>query len=328
LNQFAANGSSKATKTSMSPEDDSNTSFFGSVEYIESSSLFHDSTFAQILSESFAALLECIREHDDRRCRILTCKTVALVARAAYARLRNSPHALTGMRDDNNSLNSGSNIGTNNASSTAGNNYINRLDDEVGTDVPMALCMAALEDIDDGVAATAMSGLGIITLSTGSTPGTLNDDELWTEVRAILQVGQQHYAPSARQLVDEDSAMQQSELQVRVFENTICPRLLQLVSRFLALNHPSHVSLVLPVLTASLVYLSKTTLPAMGTIMNGNVNNDDGSKKGNSLKRRIGEQSDCSSLTEMVVDGMLLPWMQESTVMTMGASMTTAFFVD
>ena len=337
LNQFAANGSSKATSktTSASPEDDTEAPFYGSVEYVESSSLFHDWSFAQIVSESIAALLECIREHDDRRCRILACKTVALVARAAYARLRNTPHALTGMRDDNNNANSSSSnndMGGNSTSNTAGNNYINRLDDEVGTDVPMALCIAALEDIDDGVAATAMSSLGIMVLSTASTPGTLNDDELWTEVRAILQVGQQQYAPSARQLVDEDSAAQQSELQVRVLENTICPRLLQLVSRFLVLNHPSHVSMVLPVLTASLVYLSKTTIPAMGTIMNGSTSNnnnnnniDDDSKKANSIKRRIGEQSDCNSLTEMVVDGILLPWMQESTVMTMGASMTAAF---
>jgi hypothetical protein len=327
LNQFAANGSSKATtKPSTSPEDDIDAPFYGSVEYVESSSLFHDSSFAQILSESIAALLECIREHDDRRCRILACKTVALVARAAYARLRNTPHALTGMRDDNNNVNSSSNnTGSNNTSNTAGNNYINRLDDEVGTDVPMALCIAALEDIDDGVAATAMSSLGIMVLSTASTPGTLNDDELWTEVRAILQVGQQQYAPSTRQLADEDSATQQSELQVRVFENSICPRLLQLVSRFLVLNHPSHVSMVLPVLTASLVYFSKTTVPVMGTIMNDNNSINNGSKKVDSIKRRIGEQSDCNLLTEMVVDGILLPWMQELTVMTMGASMTAAF---
>ncbi len=315
LNQFAANGSSKATPSKS--ENNGEASFSGSVEYVESSSLFHDSSFAQILSESFASLLECIREHDDRRCRILACKTAALVARAAYARLRNSPHALTGMRDDN--LNSGSNIGTNNASNTAGNNYINRLDDEVGTDVPMALCVAALEDADDGVAATAMSSLGSMVLSTVSTPGAMNDDELWTEVRAILQVGQQPYAPSARLLVDEDSAIQQSELQVRIFENTICPRLMQLVSRFLVLNHPSHVSMVLPVLTASLVYLSKTTLPAMGAIV------DADGKPANGLKRRVGEQSDCNSLTEMVVSGILLPWMQEPMVTTMGASMAAAF---
>ena len=316
LNQFAANGSSKATKL----DGGSDASLGGSMDYVESSSLFHDSSFAQIISESFTSLFECIREHHDRRCRILACKTVALVARAAYARLRRSPHALTGMRDD--TLNSGSNIGTSNTSNAAGNNYINRLDDEVGTDVPMALCIAALEDPDDGVAATAMSSLGIIVLSTVSTPGTMNDDELWTEVRAILQVGQQQYAPGARVLVDEDAATQQSELQVRVFENTICPRLLQLVLRFLVLDHPSHVAMVLPVLTASLVYLSKTTLPAMGTVTN---DIDDGSKTSSSLKRRVSEQSDCNELAEMIVSGMLMPWMQESTVVTMGASMTAAF---
>ena len=317
LNQYAANGSSKATKSSKPEESDSSNS--GLMEYVESSSLFHDSSFAQILSESFDSLLECIREHHDRRCRILACKTVALVARAAYARLRNSPHTFTGMRDD--TANSG-NIGTNSTSNTGGSNYINRLDDEIGTDVPMALCIAALEDSDDGVAATAMSSLGILILSTVSTPGTLNDDELWSEVRAILQVGQQHHAPSARALVDEDSATQQSELQVRVFESTICPRLFQLVSRFVALNHPSHVSMVLPVLTASLVYLSKTTMPSMASLVS---EEEDGNKATSNMKRRVGEQSDCNALTEIVVTGMLLPCMREMTVLTMGASMAAAF---
>ena len=58
--------------------------------------------------------------------------------------------------------------------------------------------------------------------------------------------------------------------------------------------------------------------------MNGNFV-DDASKKVGNIKRRISEQSDCNSLTRMVVDGILLPWMQESTVMTMGTSMAAAF---
>lgn len=319
LNQFAANGSSKAAANAA------NTSC-GSMDYVESSSLFHDPSFAHILSESFAALLECIREHHDRRCRVIACKTVAVVARAAYARLRKSPHTTTGMRDDaNNNIHVTSNTSSSHENSnasmlnTADGNYTNRLDDEVGTDVPMALCTAALEDADDGVAATALSSLGTMILSTTPAPGTLNDDELWTEVRAISQIGQQPYAPSIRQLLDEDSTTQQSELQVRVLENVICPRLMQLVSRFLVLNHPSHVAMMLPVLTASLVYLSKTTVP-----VNNSSNGDSDGTNSNSVMRRTSEQSDCNALIEMVVDGILLPWMQESTITTMGATLTAA----
>jgi hypothetical protein len=331
LNQFAANGSSKAASSSSS-EDESNNA--GSMEYVESSSLFHDSSFAQSLSESFAALLECISEHDDRRARIVACKTVALMARSAFARLRKSPHLITGMRDDNNA-NNNTNMNSNNASSTAGNNYINRLDDEVGTDIPMALCTAALEDTDDGVAATAMSSLGIMVLSTTSTPGTLVDDELSAEVRSIAQAGggQQPYAPSLKELVDDDAATQQSELQIRIYENVICPRLLQLVSRFMILDHPSHVAMVIPILTASLVYLSKTTVPTTGSIHNiinnsnnngdQQYNNNNKNNTKNNNKRRIGEL-DYNSLIEIMVKEIVLPWMQQSTVMTMGATTTAA----
>ena len=329
LNQFAAHGSSKA-----SSEDENNNA--GSMEYVESSSLFHDSTFAQSLSESYAALLECISDHDDRRARIVACKTVALMARSAFARLRKSPHLITGMRDDNNA-NNNTNMNSNNAS-TAGNNYINRLDDEIGTDIPMALCTAALEDTDDGVAATAMSSLGIMVLSTTSTPGTLVDDELSTEVRSIAQAGggQQPYAPSLKELVDDDAATQQSELQVRIYENVICPRLLQLVSRFMILDHPSHVAMVIPILTASLVYLSKTTVPTTGSIHNminnsnnngdqqyNNNNTHDKNNTKNNNKRRVGEL-DYNSLIEIMVREILLPWMQQSCVMTMGATTTAA----
>jgi len=315
LNQFATNGSSKASSLSSSSSQDENCNG-GSMEYVESSSLFHDSSFAQSLSDSFAALLECISEHNDRRARIIACKTIALMARSAYARLRKSPHFITGMRDDTNTNNTNNNSSN---SPTAGNNYTNRLDDEIGTDIPMALCVTALEDTDDGVAATAMSSLGIMVLSTTSTPGTLVDDELSTEVRSIAQAGggQQPYAPSLKALVDDDAAIQQQELQVRIYENIICPRLLQLVSRFMILEHPSHVTMVIPILVASLVYLSKTAVPVTGSMYN---NEND---QHNSNTHKIGEL-DYNSLIEIMVKVILLPWMQESKVMTMGATVTAA----
>merc|ERR1719464_39354 len=86
--------------------------------------------------------------------------------------------------------------------------------------------------------------------------------------------------------------------------------------------------MVIPILTASLVYLSKTAVP--NTDMKDKKYNENDQK--NSItnnnksknKRRIGEL-DFNSLIEIMVKGILLPWMQESTVLTTGATVTAAF---
>jgi hypothetical protein len=69
---------------------------------------------------------------------------LAITARSAYARIRPSP-LLYSQCDP----------------------MIHRLKDEVGSDVPMRLCAAALEDADDGVAAAAIASIGLL-IFTGS----------------------------------------------------------------------------------------------------------------------------------------------------------------
>lgn len=264
LNQFAANGSSGTVEDSTC---------------IETSSLFHDTSFVQILSESFAALIECISRHSDRRAKILASKTAALVGRATYARLRHSTHVFS-LRDAT----------------------IHRLEDEVGTDVPMALCTAALDDPDDGVAATAMSSLGTMIHSTTSCPGTLVEDELLREILAIGAQAGDHpspYAPGLKDMVDEDIKTPQTELQTRILESVITPRLLQLVSRFLAFDNPTHIGLILPTLTTSLVYLSKTAPPMIHPL-----------DRTSYSKRWV--ELDYVSLVDDVVEGILIPLLTQS----------------
>jgi hypothetical protein len=221
LNQYAGNGSSSAM-------DD--------IYSVESSALFHDATFAAGMSDVFAALMECATTHDDRRAKIIACKTLALVARSTYARIRHSPH-LFSIRDST----------------------CSRLEDEVGTDVPMALMQVALEDVDDGVAACAIESLGILTLSTGAVAGTLVEDELLREIQSMAQGHPSPHSPTLATLQDEDPTIAQMELQCRIYENCMSPRLLQLVSRVTVLKSSQHVHRMLPFLTASLVHLSKTS---------------------------------------------------------------------
>ena len=224
LNQYALNGSSSAM-------DDVNS--------VQSSTLFHDASFAKRMageSGVFAALMECIQTHNDRRAKIVACKTLALVARATYARIRHSP-LLFALRDSTNS----------------------RLEDEVGTDIPMALVTAALEDIDDGVAASAIQALGIMALSSSSIPGTLVEDELVRETMAIVHGKMSPHAPTIGALQDEEANIPQMELQMRILDNVIAPRLMQLVCRVTAFEEIQHLRIILPILTATLVHLSKTS---------------------------------------------------------------------
>ena len=261
LNQYALNGSSSAM-------DD--------VHSVDTSFLFHDASFAAIMSGAFNGLMETIQNHDDRRAKILCCKTLALVARATYARIRHSPH-LFAMRDSTN----------------------NRLEDEVGTEIPMTLITAALEDPDDGVAASAIHALGIMVLSTMSVPGTLVEDELLREILEIVQGRPSPYSPTLEALSDEDTCIPQMELQTRIFENILSPRLLQLVYRVTAFDSSQHIRMILPVLTASLVHMSKISPPMIY-----------GMDRKTYAKRWV--ELDSVKLVNDVVEGLLLPSMKSS----------------
>lgn len=239
-------------------------------------SVLHDATYARICSSIFAALVECVQAHEDRRCRILACKTLAIVARAAYARIRHSP-LLFAVRE-----------GT-----------LHRLEDEVGTDVPVSLCTAALEDSDDGVSACAVEALGMLTLSSSAMVGTMVEDEFLREIEAISHARPSPYAPSLATLSDEDPSIAQMELQSRVYENALTPRVWRLVRRILHYDSSTHVLRTLPFLTACLVHLVKMT-----------PSSTFGMDRSTFAKRWI--EADTVSMTRDVVNCLLLPIMKES----------------
>eukprot|EP00934_Nitzschia_sp_Nitz4_P006209 Nitzschia sp. Nitz4//scaffold11_size288233//19887//23690//NITZ4_000732-RA/size288233-processed-gene-0.137-mRNA-1//1//CDS//3329533948//6199//frame0 len=262
LNQFALNGSNTAL------EDD---------RTLPQSQLFHDSTMASSLSDAIAALTECLQNHSDRQARIISATTLATMARSYYAKLRVSPHMFA-LRDGRHT----------------------RMEDEVGTDVPMALVSAALDDSDDGVAVTALHALGMLVLSSGAIPATLVDDELSREIASFVQQRPSAYAPTLEQLEDEPSYVPQVELQTRILQNVIGPRLMQLIWRLLAVesNQGQYWTMVLPVLTASLVYLSKTSITLYAL------------DRETYAKRWV--EVDYVHLIDLVVQQLLLPSMQSS----------------
>jgi hypothetical protein len=164
----------------------------------------------------------------------------------------------------------------------------------VGTDVPVVLCTAALENADDGVSSCALEALAILTLTSSAMAGTLADDELLRNVQAISAGRPSPYASSLADLTDEDPSIPQMELCSRIYENVLVPRLWRLVHRVLNYESSQDVVRVLPFLTSCLVHLVKlmpsTTL---------------GMDRATYAKRWI--EVDSLGLVELIVKSILLP---------------------
>lgn len=217
---------------------------------ITSSALFHDKTYVKIISDCIIALIECCKSHKDRKCRILACKTLAITARSAYARIRHLPLLFTN-REQITTL-------------------LRQLEDEIGSEIPVALLGVAVDDIDDGVSASAVEALGILTLSTSNvySASTIIDDELLHEMQCITGCRSSPYAPSLRTIltqakttITEDPSIVHLELQHRIFYNIITPRLLQLITRIIHYynNTSDHHRIILPFITTCLIHQIRTT---------------------------------------------------------------------
>lgn len=261
LTHFAANGSSAHGEETTA---------------VASSALFHDPSYARILTTALDALIVCMRDHQDRRCRILAAQTLAILARAGYARIRHSPWVFA-QREPTLGL----------------------LEDQVGSEIPAALAVASLDDPDDGVSAFALQALGRLVLGSSPTSGTLVEDDLAREIAAIAFAKATPYAPTLRAVADEDPSIPSMELQTRVTENILIPRMLQMIDRLLQYPRSDHVIVALPVVVATLVYMVQI-VPAQLQGMDPTTY----------AKRWM--EVDAKGLVDTLVQGVLLPAMQSS----------------
>jgi hypothetical protein len=246
---------------------------------VASSTLTHDASYIDATQATFQALIACLQQHKDRRCRLLAAKTVAIVAKSAYARVRQSPLVFS-MRDSK----------------------ATSLEDEVGTEVPVALITSALEDLDDGVSACCVEALGILVT-------TAQDNELMRAIQSIAFAHTAVYAPSLQQCLDEDPCLWNSELSVRILENILAPRLLPLIDRISLYSSTALVALTLPVLTASLVYQVQE-MPARLILLD----------RATFSKRWM--QVDAIGLVDAAVQSLILPGLQSGGSVALTAAMS------
>jgi hypothetical protein len=177
---------------------------------------------------------------------------------------------------------------------------VNRLEDEIGTDVTVALANVVLDDEDDGVSASAIEAIGTLILSTSTIPGTVVHDELLHQIQSIAFGRSSPYAPTLRAVVDEDPSIPMAELQIRVQENVLSPRLLQMLDRIAQYSDTAFVAAALPCLTACLIHMLSTT-PATLSLMDRAI-----------FSKRWSEV-DARSLVDTAVNALVLPLLQTST---------------
>jgi hypothetical protein len=183
----------------------------------------------------------CATNNVDRRCRILAVTTLGLVARSVYARIRPSPLLYPGRHP-----------------------LPKQLEEEASMDAPSALVSIALNDADDGVSSAALSALGMTVLSSSFITSSPGEDELLRECLSLTRNLVTPYAPSLRAVAEEDPSLPNLELSLRVLEQAVLPRLVQIVDRVAGYGSPQHLIIpALPLLTAALVHTVRTSAAAL-----------------------------------------------------------------
>lgn len=214
-----------------------NTSIY---EINHTSVLFHDPSYVAMIQLIYPILITCLNEHKDRRCRIIVCQTLGIIARSAYAKIRPST-LIFSQREPM---------------------TVNRLEDEMVNDIPTALISCVLNDSDDSVASCALETIGIITLTSCTTIGhTIHEDELIREIQSIAFHHKPVYSPSLRSVTDEDIFISIQEIQYRIYENILSPRLFQLIERVIRIIQNNNILLCkcLPIITSCLIHTLKVS---------------------------------------------------------------------
>lgn len=220
--------------------------------------IVHERTFSRDISRALVALMTCVGEHTDRRCRVLGARCLASFARSTYIKIRTSSAKIM-------------------VSTPCHNIDTNRIEDECSNSTAVCLADCALNDEDDGVAATAYESLAALCMD------AVSDDLMW-EIRNIS--GNSFMMESVDKISsieeDGDSA---GEIRRQVLSAVMPSRIRQMVHRASLMRNSTHRVRSLPFITMVLTYFIDTGCDDCGTaladevaetiIFDGIVNNTD-----------------------------------------------------
>ena len=242
--------------------------------HVNSSSIYHDNHFQRITSRIISSLATCL-QHSTPAVRSLACKTLGAVARSSYARLQFDPQL----------------------ASEAPHNFADRVQEDC-LGVGYTLILTAVEDEDDTVSASALEALGLFTLDP--------NDSLNAEVKSLAenvdpnQFTFQHF--SHNEWINSHS-LAMKEIQFKVFNNTIFPRMGRLLTRMRMYPLKDLVKAI-PVVTASFLSAVKKgpeTIPARRAMMSNKISHG----------KRGWMETDSEGLVREYVECVLFPCFNE-----------------
>jgi len=235
-----------------------------------SSLLLCPSDHPAVTMPALRSLIACCTTHTDRRCRIMALRTLALVARSAYARTREGEmgRETFTQRDDGAAA---------------------RVEDEVVNDVAVTLLGVGMDEDDDGISSAAFEAAGMLVLGTSSiTPGAsalagrfdggydalsadlasiLTSDPIWRGCGDPSWISSGGSAGQSSSMPTSPNATAQHELSSRVYSSIVPPRIRRILHRislyrptppFGATAGTSNVERTLPFVTGALGYMLKT----------------------------------------------------------------------
>ena len=146
--------------------------------------ILHERSFVRNASRILSALMTCIREHEDRRCRVVVARCLANFARVHFLKLRS--YGYMNMCGDADISYSSHNYGPNNdADGSADALHVcssrSSLEDECSRSTAVCLAECALASTDEGVIAAMIESLGILCTD-------CENDDLMTEVGNITGI--------------------------------------------------------------------------------------------------------------------------------------------
>ena len=200
--------------------------------YIESTTVYNAIRHRRLVHRILSSITTCLTTHNSPKCRSLSAKTLSSMARTYYASTQFDPR-LQGIRTP-------ASIAT-------------LIEDDCGDGCARCLITAVLEDGDDGVSSSALESLGRLAMD-------IKSDNLAAEIRVIAECAN----PTSVLMYGGDDPVGLSwtlgsytasrQLQTKVWENVVFPRMQKVLHRLWLYTNPYHVTLAVPVVTAVLVH--------------------------------------------------------------------------
>lgn len=244
LNQFGTHGSYNATPNSSS------TSSSSSIKVVQSS-ILRIEQYTSDISHILNVLSNTATHHYDRRCRIIAIQSLAKIANTTLMKLIITPQLYY---NRTNSI------------------HVNRIQDEICNDVIMTITNCILDDDDDGVSVTAMECLSYFIHN-----DLCNRNNMTKEIYALscrMMTKNNHLVPKrtmwdgeggdygcggyADSVQDVDYMTQRADLQWRIFEYVLGPRVRKIFVRVCLYKDKEHRIKCLSVLNDIVMFVHRT----------------------------------------------------------------------